>query len=518
MSRSITEVLRDKKGIVEGLGIMLIVMTLLIAVGGVVANYALLSRQAGILTTLSDEVTNRAEAYASALNANLGTPQVPSTARECSTTTQVCTQVMSANPTADGAGMTLRIQADAVVALSQSVTQDVKLFASEVTHVTAIDEDSNNVWALTDEGLRFRVWALAEGKPTEVDDDDVLNPADGNAWVTVDDRAGIDRTGALWVWGPNNIGQAGVGSASSKPVAPTRIGGSFRSVVTEDDRGYAIDADGRLWVWGKNNVGQLGIGHKNTVMKPTKVSALSNTRFTTVAIGKNNAHALTSAGDLRVAGQAQPGYTDVAGFAWRQLGPAAQYSSLAASTVDGTVVVVNDAGAIVVNGNLIPSPAGVTFTAVSKGGTAGYAISTVGDLYSWGQGPQGQLGQGATTTLTTVKKVAGAPKMVAVQGSASGALAITVTGELYYAGTIHLPYEGAGAVASSTKFVRLVPGTAFRQLAGNPGNETFAVKDKDGNLLSVGGTTAGLWPMNWLGEGNQLVRMPTPSGFASYTP
>lgn len=510
MNMSIRRILRDKKGIAEALGVTIIVMTLLVAVGGVVANYAILSKQAGALSSLSVEVTNRAAAYASALNADLGTPQVPSTARECSTTTQVCTQIVNVTTGADQ--VTLRVQADAVYAFGTAVTQDVTLYATEVTHVTGMDADGGYVWGRTGDGPRFRVWGLSDGEPVEVSDD-ALDPTAGNRWVTVDDRAGIDSTGALWVWGKNNIGQAGVGSTSTTPVAPKKVGSNFRYVVTDDDRGYAIDRDGRLWVWGKNNAGQLGLGHTTNVTSPTKVSALASVRFVDVAIGKNNAIALTSDGLLRVAGAAQAGFSDTSGTSWRQLTPGTRYTDIAASASDGTLALITTAGAIVQNGATLPSPSGVKFTTVAKGGTAGYAIAMNGDLYSWGQGAAGQLGQGGVTSSTAVVKVTGAPRVIDVEGSKTGALAVTATGQLYYAGTIQLPYVGAGNVKSSSTFVKLLNGSVYRGVAGNAGDESFAVLDQDGNLLSVGAGTPGLWPITWEGGNDQLIRMPTPAGF-----
>lgn len=519
MTKSTREVLQDHKGIVEALGVTVIIMTLIIAIGGVVANFALLSHQASTLTTLSNEITNRAEAYAGALNADLTAVQTPSTARECSTVTQVCTQLLAVTTSADGKRITLRIQADAVTTISETRTQDVDLFASEVTHVTAIDEDNTNVWALTDEGLRFRIWSLAVTAPSDVSDGDVPNPEAGLSWAAVDDRAGIDSTGALWVWGKNTIGQAGIGTTGTTMVLPTRVGGSekFRSVVTEDDRAYAIDMKGQLWAWGKNTAGQLGLGHKSNVIVPTMVPAVPGVRYMSVAVGKDNALALTSAGDVRVAGAAQAGFGDVTGSSWRALTTGTRYTSLATSSIDAKVALLTDAGTVRVNGTTLPAPTGVTFTSVTRGATAGYAISTTGDLYAFGQGSNGELGLGATTSVSAATKVTGAPKVISVAGSRSGALAVTATGELYFAGKVHRPYEGAGPAATSTTFMRLTTGKSFRQVAGNPTDETFAIKDKDGNLLSAGGKSPGLWPMNWLGGADQIVRMPTPEGFASYT-
>lgn len=521
MNIAIKDVLRDKKGVVEALGVTVIVMTLLVAVGMVVANYAILSKQASMLTSLSQEITNRAEAYTSVLNADMMNPQTPSLARECSTTTEMCTQILAVTPSEDGTAMELRIQADAVVTLGQSVVQDVKLVSNDVTHVTAIDEDGRNVWALTDEGLRFRAWDLAEGKPSEVPDDELEGPKTTNKWVMVDDRAGIDSAGSLWVWGKNDIGQAGVGAASTAPVKPERVtaeGVKFRFVVTGDDRGYAIDTTGRAWAWGKNNLGQLGLGHKNPVMKPTLVPNMPNTRFMTLAIGKNNVVGLSMAGELHVAGAAQAGYADVDGAHWRAYDKGTRYTSVAASSENGGVALVREDGVLVVNGSTAVSPSGVKFTSVARGATVGYAIAADGTLYAWGTGTNGELGMGATTKTDVATRVPNAPKMLAVQGSKTGALMLDVTGQVHFTGKLQLSYDG-GPTLSATKVTKHgYTTTSFQAIAGDAGGEVFAFLDRSGNLLGSGtGAKPGLWPMSYDGGPQQLVRMPVPEGFSSYT-
>lgn len=521
MNIAIKDVLREKKGVVEALGVTVIVMTLLVAVGMVVANYAILSKQASMLTSLSQEITNRAEAYTSVLNADMTNPQTPSLARECSTTTEMCTQILAVTPSEDGTALDLRIQADAVVTLGQSVVQDVKLISNDVTHVTAIDDDGRNVWALTDEGLRFRAWDLAEGKPSEVPDDELEGPKTTNKWVMVDDRAGIDSSGSLWVWGKNNLGQAGVGTKTSTPVKPQRVsvsGTSFRSVVTADDRGYAIDSSGFAWVWGKNDKGQLGLGHANEVIKPTKISG---TRFLTFAIGKDKVFALTMSGELMTVGASTTGFPANSGVKWQVLNPGKGYTAVAAS-LEGAVALIDDAGKLTMVNNPYPFPdvAVGTFTSVTLGSTAGYAIGGTGNLYSWGTGSDGRLGLGAATSAalpTNIKPIKSGQRFTSVSALSTGAVAIDATGSVHYVGKVPAGALSYGNLPQANVPTPLMNATSFRQIATDGSGTAGALLDTNGNLYGIGTESAGLWPMNYLGAKDQPIRMPVPDGFSSYT-
>lgn len=519
MNQSMKQVLTSKRGIVEALGTLMVVMTFLTAVGIGVAHYAINSKQATLLQNTRQAVLNRAELYASDLNEDLINPTAPSTARDCSTVTQMCTKVISATPSADGLKTVLRIQGDTVAALGSSVTQDVTIVRNDVTHVTAIDADGNNIWAKSDEGLRFTTWSVASGKPSDVSPEDLEGPTADNRWVAVDDRAGIDSKGSLWVWGKNDVGQAGVGSTSTTAVKPKRVsadGVQFRSVVTDDDRGYAVDASGFVWAWGKNDRGQLGLGADaaSVVRTPTKVAGK---RFVSVAIGKSNAFAVSTSGQLLAAGAAQTGLFAGSTSGWSVISPDTRFKTVAATTA-GAVATIDMAGALSVTGSSYPfTPlAGGVFTQVSLGATTGYALGTNARIYSFGQDTTGQLGLGSTTSAAT-PTLTQMPKFVAVQGGKTAAFAIDVTGALYYTGKAPAGSYASGYLPQMSVFTKVAEGTRFSQIASNSGDLAAAFLDADGNIYGLGTPTPGLWPMTYSGSGQRPVRMPVPDGFSSYT-
>jgi alpha-tubulin suppressor-like RCC1 family protein len=53
----------------------------------------------------------------------------------------------------------------------------------------------------------------------------------------------------------------------------------------------------------------------------------------------------------------------------------------------------------------ITPPAGVIYEAVASGGNTSYGVSTAGNVYAWGGGDAGALGDGGTGTARTPVKV-----------------------------------------------------------------------------------------------------------------
>ena len=513
MKNSAKDVIAEKKGVAEGLGAVMLVMTLLVAVGAIVGNYAVLSKKASHIQAVELEIANRAELYTSTLNSDLVNPPAPATARQCTTTTKTCTQVLSATPAADGTQLVLRVQGDAAGVLGTTITKDVTLTSNAVTHVTDIDVDGNNVWALSDEGLRFKAWSVAEGQASTIKPEDLTGPGATNYWVQVDDRAGIDAKGALWGWGKNDIGQAGIGAAGSAEVTPKRIstaGQQFRSVVTGDDRAYAIDSAGNAWVWGKNNAGQLGLGHTNHVNKPTKVPGLRAISF---AIGANNALAITTAGALVHTGAQAQGFTAPATTSFQTLNEGTVYTAVAASVGNSGVAVLRADGALVVNGSIPIPPTTTKFVTVARGKGVGYAISTTGELYSWGNNAEGALARAATSDSSTPLKVTSSKRFVAVQGTENGVLAIDAHGGLHYSGLIAFGETGAGNLPKVSQLTPLMPETRFRGILSNDHDSATALLDTAGNLYGMSTRLDGLWSIGHTSTNPLPIRMTDPAGF-----
>lgn len=515
MTRTILTVLQERRAATEGIAIVALAFAMALLGTTALTSYAAQAQRSEANLVLGQEIDNRAAQYAAALNEDLVNPRTPSTARECSTTPVVCTAIIATNLTS-ATQQTLRIQADLADGIGHTITRDVVLNSADATHVTAIDSDGGNVWGLSNEGLRFRVWGVSVGKPTEVTAEELEGPKAGTTWLSVDDRAGVDSTGALWVWGPNDQGQAGIGSSSSTPAQPTKVsddGATFRSVVTNDNRGYAIDSRGNLWVWGLNGSGQLGLGHRDNVNQPTQVQGL---RVSKVAIGRDNVFAITTSGELMAAGAPQREYYPNIGPTFEDVAPGTSFKAVAGSIANGGYAAIRADGRLVVNGATTYAPE-EKFIAVARGAATGYAISEAGDLYSWGRNDRGQAGRNNGGESPGFAKVDSALKFVAVQGTSTGALAIDVHGGLHYVGQLPAAYVGGPNLPRANVFTPLMPEMRFRQIASNDGDHAAALLDTSGNLYGLGTTEPGLWPFTYRGAGKEPIRMPLPDGFTTHS-
>jgi hypothetical protein len=530
MIRTTKDVLSEKKGMAEALGFAAIAMTIILAAAAVVANYGIHSRQAGELQTVTQEISNRGAEYASGLNADLTSPQVPSMARECSSTTKTCTQILSVTPSSDGNSQVLRIQGDGATTFGQSLTQDVTLKASTVTHVTAIDSNGDNVWANSGEGLQYKAWSVASGKASDVTADELSGPTSSNNWVSIADRAGIDSKGSLWVWGPNGSGQAGIGSTSGFDAQPTRVnlpGVSFRSVVTDDQRGIAIDANGYAYVWGFNTNNDLGASNPAVIQQPTKIP---NRRWQKFALGNSSTYGLSMAGDIFMLGQgtfgvSQSGTTDE----WTQINKGIRFTDIAANQ-QGVVATVDETGKLRVYASDRASSGTYSFTpndsikfaSVSLGETAGYGLAQDGTLYSWGTNTYGQLGTGepakdAATPTKAVTPAGAAPKFVSVNAGQTDAVAIDVNGQLYVSGTMTLG-PGSASPWQSFYFQKMASGgRTYRAADTNTADTTTALLDSDNNVYALGTDAGTLWVGGYAGSATEPSRMGVPAGFSSYT-
>ncbi len=96
-------------------------------------------------------------------------------------------------------------------------------------------------------------------------------------------------TGTVYVFGNNNYGQLGNGSASmstnATPAIPTGITGFITDVQAATNSCYALDADGSYWSWGSNSVGQLGVGNQTDQYTPVHVMPPSGQVFTSIDAG-----------------------------------------------------------------------------------------------------------------------------------------------------------------------------------------------------------------------------------------
>jgi alpha-tubulin suppressor-like RCC1 family protein len=126
--------------------------------------------------------------------------------------------------------------------------------------------------------------------PIKIMDSVVSVSAGGNTTMA------IKTDGSLWAWGHNRNGQIGDGTVNTyddewpspnivednNKYSPVKIMDSVTSVSVGSDHAMAIRSDGSLWVWGENNYGQIGDGTASTMDVLTVV--VDRSRHTPVKI------------------------------------------------------------------------------------------------------------------------------------------------------------------------------------------------------------------------------------------
>ena len=326
---------------------------------------------------------------------------------------------------------------------------------------------------------------------------------------------GLDVEGNIWAWGYNGSGLVGDGTYVNRwaPVELTvGVQGAlqvqlpkFVSVVGGVYTAYGLDADGHIWAWGANMNGQIGNGSTagdgtispvtgQNVQQTHPVEIMPGQTFTSIAAGAAGIFALDSNGSI---------------WTW---GYCASYN-----LGTGTTCSVPSSRPTPVQ--LTTSAAGQPlppFQAVATGYYGGYALDGAGNIWSWGPGSYGQVGNGSTNTqtrpvqLSVVDAQGAAVSFQALAGGNFTGYALDSVGNVWSWG-----YDGYGNLGNGTQIDQTVPGELKLDVTGGPlpkfqaiasQNMTAYGLDADGRLWGWGANDAGQ-----VGNGstaNQLA--PTP--------
>ena len=208
--------------------------------------------------------------------------------------------------------------------------------------------------------------------------------------------------GNVYAWGAGEQGQLGRKVLERRKIhgtVPEKIvlGSRSRKAVVIGAGGYAsfaVDDKGNVWAWGLNNMGQTGTGQSDDpeVQRPQKVEKVSASALgdgetvVEIAGGEHHTLFLTSKGNVYACGRSEGG----------QLGLEDDDEALKDNETPG----------------MLAEPALITFpddddpiVHVSAGIHNNLAVSKAGALYTWGTGPQGELGAGDDTEVRTPKMI-----------------------------------------------------------------------------------------------------------------
>eukprot|EP00762_Andalucia_godoyi_P006694 ANDGO_06176.mRNA.1 Ultraviolet-B receptor UVR8 len=218
---------------------------------------------------------------------------------------------------------------------------------------------------------------------------------------------------------------------ASAPATPT-----IAFIAANDFHCAAISTDGDLYVWGSNKHGQLALPTdpcNGTVFTPHKVTWFSERglRVRSVACGLNHTIAAASDGEVYVWGDNTHGYLGLG------VDPPASASGIVATPT--LIDVLHDRD----------------ITYLCAGAYHSCALSSEGDMYTWGAGENGQTGHNECRDLPypkIVRGVAGRPVAFCAAGGFSTA-AITTEGKMYTWG--HNAFGKLGLANDGGEIVRL---------------------------------------------------------------
>ncbi len=216
-------------------------------------------------------------------------------------------------------------------------------------------------------------------------------------WISagLDYGLALDSTGEVWAWGNNSDGQFGNGSSGTTSDTPVAVANIFTTLGlslinttspsisgSEGESSYVLDSSGNVWAWGNNNDGQLGNGTITNSDIPIKIPGLVN--ITEISGGVDFALALNSSGNVYAWGN----------NAQDQLG----IGSTTPTTSDTPVEVVGGAQGGTDLSNII---------GISANNETSLALTSGGNVYSWGSNAVGQLGNDTTTSSDSPVEVHG---------------------------------------------------------------------------------------------------------------
>lgn len=182
--------------------------------------------------------------------------------------------------------------------------------------------------------------------------------------------------GTAWTWGANARGQLGDGSTTDR-LTPIEVPGltNIVAVAAGQQFSLALKGDGTAWAWGSNEFGQLGDGTTVNRHTPVQVAGLSG--ITQIAAGEYHGQALRNDGTV---------------WSWGW--------NLSGELGDGT----NTQRALPVQTLGLSD---VTRIGEGYGSRFSIALKSDGTVWTWGANPDGQLGDGTTTTRNTPSQVGG---------------------------------------------------------------------------------------------------------------
>ncbi|MBN3299656.1 HERC2 ligase, partial [Amia calva] len=218
----------------------------------------------------------------------------------------------------------------------------------------------------------------------------------------------LSSEGEVYSWGEAEDGKLGHGNRS--PCDRPRVIESLRGIEVVDiaaggAHSACITASGELYTWGKGRYGRLGHGDSEDQLKPKLVDALQGHRVINVACGSGDAQTLCLTDDDTV-------------WSWGD----GDYGKLGRGGSDGCKVPMK-----------IDSLTGLGVIKVECGSQFSVALTKSGAVYTWGKGDYHRLGHGSDDHVRRPRQVQGlqGKKVIAIATGSLHCVCCTEDGEVY---------------------------------------------------------------------------------------
>lgn len=326
----------------------------------------------------------------------------------------------------------------------------------------------------------------------------------------------MDTSGNGWAWGSNAFGEVGVGDVVPRS-SPVLVLESlqFKQVAHGDAHSLGLTVSGELYAWGNNAYGQLGDNTQTNRSSPVLVQG--GTKFVSVhagteisfAIDQNqNLYSWGANFDLNVnKGRLGLGNATAAVSTPTLVSGSIKWKSVSVGQVAVIGIDINGqiyswgagTSGVLGNGNAVSGSYAVSaptllgssfkFRKVASGLYTAYGITEQGATYAWGSNNIGQLGNNSLTDTSNPTLVNGSHSFKSIQAGSTWALAMDDSGAAWGWGA-----NSAGSLADGTLLNRSTPvavvgGVTFRQIfAGNASGWGVDVND---NMWGWGYNTYG---------------------------
>ncbi|XP_030381589.1 probable E3 ubiquitin-protein ligase HERC2 [Scaptodrosophila lebanonensis] len=235
----------------------------------------------------------------------------------------------------------------------------------------------------------------------------------------------LTTEGEVYAWGEGEDGKLGHGNRMSydRPKLVEDLNGmSVADIACGSAHSAAITASGHVLTWGKGRYGRLGHGDSEDQLRPKLVEALLGYRAIDIACGSGDAQTLCITDDDNV-------------WSWGD----GDYGKLGRGGSDGCKVPFK-----------IESLAGLGVVKVECGSQFSVALTKSGAVYTWGKGDFHRLGHGSVDHVRRPKKVAAlqGKKIISIATGSLHCVACSDSGEVYTWGDNDEGQLGDGTVTA----------------------------------------------------------------------